>query len=61
VTFTAGTLKINVDDTFDGEPIDVLEFENMNPGDVYDDPIEIVIENVGTKKLAWFGNWSVTQ
>jgi predicted ribosomally synthesized peptide with SipW-like signal peptide len=58
VTFTAGTLKINVDDTFDGEPIDVLEFDNMNPGDVYDE-IKILIENTGTKKLAWFGDWSV--
>jgi predicted ribosomally synthesized peptide with SipW-like signal peptide len=54
VTFTAGTLKIDVSDNYSSPEFEVYEFENMNPGDVYD-PIEIVIENVGTKKtgLVW--------
>lgn len=58
VTFTAGTLKIGLTETYHGEPRGVLKFENMNPGDVYEE-FAIEIKNVGSKKLAWFGNWSV--
>ncbi len=61
-TFTAGTLKIDVSDglaTFEGL-LPESKHGNMNPGDVYDE-IEIIIENNGSKKLGWVGNWTVTQ
>ena len=61
-TFTAGTLKVDVSDglTTFNSLLPESKHGNMNPGDVYDE-IEIVIENTGTKRLAWFGNWSATQ
>jgi hypothetical protein len=59
VTFTAGTLKIELDETFEGESFDVLNFDNMNPGDVYK-PIRIEIVNTGSKKLFWVGDWVIT-
>lgn len=60
--FTAGTLDVDVSKgltTFQGLLPDNSKHGNMNPGDVYD-AIEIIIENKGTKNLAWFGNWQAT-
>lgn len=54
-TFTAGTLTVDVSDGL--TEFEDLLAENMNPGDVYDE-MEIIIENKGTKNLAWFGNWT---
>ena len=61
-TFTAGTLTIDVSDGLTGfqNLLPGSKHGNMNPGDVYDE-IEIIIENKGSKKLGWVGNWSVTQ
>lgn len=59
--FTAGVLNIDVSDglTTFNDLLPVSSHGNMNPGDVYDE-FEIVIENDGTKNLAWFGDWQFT-
>ncbi len=60
--FTAGTLVVDVSkglQTFQDLLPDASKHGNMTPGDVYDE-IEIIIENTGTKNLAWFGNWEAT-
>lgn len=59
-TFTAGTLTIDVSEGLGNFPLlNTSKHGNMNPGDVYE-PIVIEITNTGSKKLAWFGNWTFT-
>jgi len=56
-TFTAGTLNVDVSDGL--TTLDVAQLSNMAPGDVTT-PVVINISNIGTKNLAWLGDWAFT-
>lgn len=62
-TFTAGTLKIDVNGLGDWYEVEKELLDTtiwkMNPGDEFG-PIEIIIENTGTKKLMWLGDLQFT-
>lgn len=59
-TFTAGTLDVDVSDGLTSfDVLDTAKLAAMEPGDDFG-PVIINIKNMGTKNLAWFGNWTVT-
>lgn len=61
-TFTAGTLRLDINDSLasDGSfAIDIETLENLAPGDVMDEWIILHIVNEGSLDLAWFGRFFV--
>lgn len=58
-TFTAGTLNVDVSKGLTAfDVLDTAKLAAMEPGDDFG-PVVINIKNLGTKNLAWFGNWTL--